>query len=208
MPFLAFIKPRPRTTMTEIAYDDSCLRVEQQLISDGVAYRRTLMCGIYAPDSASMLLVESDKATESHELALKPLQGGVKAADGGIAGTYEREIGEEVVLDLGIISVVHGLDTNGKSIIGGRARGGKPAKAFGIVCGIADSTPNVVPRVAPDGTREVAMAGWFWLPVAERMFMTQLSHPDTKGRGERSLMLVGLIRKLDPDAPPLDDPLY
>lgn len=184
--------------MAEVVYDDSCLFVEEQLTLLAADYRPTVVCALYSPDTNAVALVKSAKERSSFELGCKFIQGGMLTDDAGlpqeaIAGTFEREVEEEVGLDLDTLVVVQGLVT-ARHIIGGQPRDGKQQKAYGILCGEVRGLPPITVQ----DPNEVSAARWVRLDVAEDDFGTQLSHPNAEERGQRNLLVVDFIRHLFP----------
>jgi hypothetical protein len=181
--------------MPEISFDPSCEAAAEQLAPFAETHRLTVICGLIAPATGELALVRSVKAIdqETPDEALKPAQGGIKEGETA-AEAFLRELTEEFVdFDIDGITTVFGIPMNDGAMTGGRARAGRPRKAFAVLCGIMPGRPHLEPN--PD---ELISANWYTPRDAEDAFQIQVAHPHIYARGMRNLRILDAIAEIDP----------
>jgi hypothetical protein len=180
--------------MPEISFDPSCEAAAEQLVPFAETHRLTVICGLLAPATGEIALVRSIKAIdqETPDEALKPAQGGIDEGETA-SETFLREVQEEFMgFEIGFINTVMGLPMVGGAMTGGRARAGKPKKAFAVMCGLVDGRPQLTPN-----PEELISAGWYTPAAAEDAFQLQTAHPHLYERGRRNLRILDAIRGID-----------
>jgi 8-oxo-dGTP pyrophosphatase MutT (NUDIX family) len=166
--------------MPEIIFDPSIETVQNQVAPLTAEHRLTVICGLFSA-TGELALVQTvhSAAEEIPILGLKMPQGGVKKGE-DLAAAYLREIYEEVGVQPEDIREIYGVPLQ-PPLTGGRARGGKGSKVFGILYGTTSGRPNLRPKPG-----EIAAAGWFTILGAYARFGTQAASPEHLTRGRRS----------------------
>jgi 8-oxo-dGTP pyrophosphatase MutT (NUDIX family) len=177
--------------MPQPIFHPSCETVDYQLQQLAETHRLTVVAGLWAPQTGRLALVQTVRSAneEPPYLGLKPPQGGIDPGESA-AEALLREAREEVDVPSEAIRMVVGAPMQ-PTMTGGRAREGKPAKAFGVLCGITEGEPDLIPRPS-----EIARAGWYSFAAAEAILQTQISHPETRSRALRSIRVVDAIHAI------------
>lgn len=178
--------------MSERVFDPSVAAVQEQLALLSETHRLTVVCGLLAPATGEIALVQTIKsaAEEGTRYGLKLPQGGIKPNE-TIGAAYLREIEEEIGVSPNAIAHIRGVRLN-EPLTGGRPRGGKLVKAYGIVCGTLKGN-GLLPKLTPL-SNEIEHAGWYPIAGAHSAFHAQRLREETHQRGKTSLDIMYALK--------------